>query len=77
MKHEPAQIISAAEFGAAIRAQRKSLGLRLEDVALTSGTSVMFVSELERGKPNARIELALRVAATVGLRITAQPNPGS
>lgn len=61
---------SAAEFGAAIRARRKSLGLRLEDVALAAGTSVMFVSELERGKSNARLELSLRVARTVGLRIT-------
>lgn len=71
MSAHPVPIQSASDLGEAIRARRKSLGLRLEDVALASGTSVMFVSELERGKPNARIELALRVAASVGLSITA------
>lgn len=71
MSATPIPIKSASDLGAAIRAQRKSLGLRLEDVALASGASVMFVSELERGKPNARTELALRVAASVGLSIVA------
>ncbi|MBI5309546.1 MAG: helix-turn-helix transcriptional regulator [Actinobacteria bacterium] len=71
MSAHPVPIQSASDLGEAIRVRRKSLGLRLEDVALASGTSVMFVSELERGKPNARIELALRVAASVGLSITA------
>ena len=67
------QIDTTADLGAAIRRRRKSLGLRLEDVALASGTSIMFISELERGKPNARIELALKVARSVGLTLTAEP----
>lgn len=67
------QIETAGDLGAAIRKRRKALGLRLEDVALASGTSIMFVSELERGKRTARVELALRVAQSVGLEISASP----
>jgi HTH-type transcriptional regulator / antitoxin HipB len=56
-------------FGAALRSARQARGLRLEDVAFGAGVGVRFVSELERGKPTARIGEALRVAASLGVNL--------
>lgn len=58
------------ELGASLRQVRKARGLRLEDVALAAGVGVRFISELERGKPTARLAGTLRVAAALGVRIT-------
>jgi y4mF family transcriptional regulator len=58
------------ELGASLRQVRRARGLRLEDLALAAGVGVRFVSELERGKPTARLAETLRVAAALGLRIT-------
>jgi HTH-type transcriptional regulator / antitoxin HipB len=63
------EITDANAFGAALRAARKARGLRLEDVAFGAGVGVRFVSELERGKPTARLGLALQVAAALGVTI--------
>jgi HTH-type transcriptional regulator / antitoxin HipB len=62
-------ITSPSDFGAAIRAARRARSLRLEDVALGAGVGIRFVSELERGKPTARLGEALRVAASLGLTL--------
>ena len=62
-------IRTTEQLGAAIRGRRKSLKLRIEDVALSAGVNSRFVSELERGKKTAEIELALRVAQAVGLDV--------
>ena len=58
------------DIGAAIRRARKAQGLRQPDLAGACGTSVRFVSELERGKPTAQIALVLRVLQMLGLRVT-------
>lgn len=58
------------ELGASLRQIRKARGLRLEDLALAAGVGVRFVSELERGKPTARLAETLRVAAALGVRVT-------
>ena len=63
-------ITSAAEFGAALREARRSRALRLEDVAAGAGVGVRFLSELERGKPTSRLGETLRVASSLGLRVS-------
>ncbi|HWI21690.1 MAG TPA: helix-turn-helix domain-containing protein [Baekduia sp.] len=63
-------ISTTAELGTALRAARKARGLRLEDLALAAGVGIRFVSELERGKPTARLAETLRVAAALGVRLT-------
>jgi HTH-type transcriptional regulator/antitoxin HipB len=63
-------ITTPAELGGAVRAARRARGLRLEDVALGAGVGVRFVSELERGKPTARLAQTLRVVASLGLVLT-------
>jgi len=62
-------IDSPAALGAALRAARQRRGLRLEDVALGAGVGIRFVSELERGKPTARLAKTLRVVAALGLSL--------
>lgn len=59
-----------AEFGASLREVRKARGLRLEDLAMAAGVGVRFISELERGKPTARLAETLRVAAALGLEVS-------
>lgn len=73
-------IVTPAELGTALRNARRARGLRLEDVALGAGVGTRFVSELERGKPTARLAETMRVAASLGLRLIVEdpdehPNP--
>jgi transcriptional regulator with XRE-family HTH domain len=63
----PTKILSAADFGASIREKRKALGYTQSLVAAYSGCGVMFISNLERGKPTAEIEKAITVLNTLGL----------
>jgi HTH-type transcriptional regulator/antitoxin HipB len=62
----PAVIHSAAELGAALRAERKALGLSQADLALAAGVGLRFVVELEAGKPTVQLMRVLRVIAALG-----------
>ncbi len=62
-------IHTTSDLGSALRGARRARGLRLEDVALTAGVGIRFVSELERGKATARLAETLRVAAALGVRL--------
>jgi HTH-type transcriptional regulator / antitoxin HipB len=62
-------VTNAAELGATLREARRLRGLRLEDAAAGAGVGVRFLSELERGKPTARLAETLRVASSLGLRV--------
>lgn len=66
-------IRSAEAYGAALRERRRQLGLTQEDVATEAGVGRRFVIELERGKPGASLEHALRIAALLGLEIELTP----
>jgi transcriptional regulator with XRE-family HTH domain len=63
---------TARDLGKAIRTARKGAGLTLEQCAGVSGVGVRFLSELERGKDGAQLGLALRVAASLGIALTAE-----
>ena len=69
-------ITSPADFGAALRKARRLRGLRLEDVAAGAGVGVRFLSELERGKPTSRLGETLRVASSLGLRVSIEDSDG-
>lgn len=60
-------IRNAKEFGKAIRDRRKRLGYTQTELAEVCDVGVMFVSQLEGGKPTAQLEKAIRVANRVGL----------
>lgn len=59
-----------ADLGRAIRAARKKHKLTLLLCAAANGVSIRFLSELERGKPGASIGAALKIARSVGLRLS-------
>lgn len=63
-------IKDAQAFGQALRERRKELNLTQRQVAEASGVSLMFISELERGKPTAQLGKALGVADLLGLTIS-------
>jgi y4mF family transcriptional regulator len=66
----PASFTTPADLGRLLRDARRARGLRLEDVALAAGVGIRFVSELERGKPTARLDGVLRVAAALGVTLS-------
>jgi HTH-type transcriptional regulator/antitoxin HipB len=67
---KPVAINTVAELGQAIRKARKQQQLTLVLCAAANGVSVRFLSELERGKPGASIGAALKIARSVGLRLS-------
>lgn len=62
-------IQNVRELGALIRRTRRSQGMRLQDLAGACGTSIRFLSEVERGKATAQIGRVLHVLRMLGLRV--------
>jgi y4mF family transcriptional regulator len=60
-------------MGRLIRDTRKKLGLTQKALALTSGTGLRFVIELERGKETCEIGKALTILNTLGIKIALTP----
>jgi len=56
-----------------VRARRKARGLTQADLAVAAGVGRRFVVELEQGKPSIAFDKALRVAAQLGLVLSAKP----
>jgi y4mF family transcriptional regulator len=54
------------EIGEFVRARRKTAGLSQRELGEFAGVGTRFVSELERGKPTARLDAVNKVAAVFG-----------
>jgi HTH-type transcriptional regulator / antitoxin HipB len=65
------------EIGELIRETRKGLGVTQKALALTSGTGLRFIIELERGKATAEIGKVLTILQTLGIQITLTPPPAA
>ena len=65
---------SVQEIGQMIRESRKRLGVTQKDLALTSGTGLRFVIDLEKGKETCQIGKVLTVLHTLGIRIALTPS---
>lgn len=61
------------QLGRSIRTTRKALGVTQRDLALTSGTGVRFVIDLERGKETCQLGKALKILKTLGIRLALTP----
>lgn len=59
-------MLTATELGEIIRAERKGLGLRQDELAAASGVGLRFLVELERGKPTVQMDKVLAVLAALG-----------
>jgi y4mF family transcriptional regulator len=64
--------VTAKQIGERVKAARKNLGVTQKDLAMTSGTGLRFIIELEKGKPTCQLGKALTVLNTlgIGLKIT-------
>jgi len=56
-------------IGKIIKSTRKQLGVTQKDLALTSGTGLRFIIDLEKGKPTCQIGKALTVMHTLGIKL--------
>lgn len=61
------------QIGALIRKTRKSLRVTQRELALTSGTGLRFVIDLEKGKETCEFGKALTVLQTLGMKLTLTP----
>jgi y4mF family transcriptional regulator len=66
-------IRTPAQLGLLVRAVRKEAGFDQATAAGLIGVGVRFLGDLERGKPNVRLGLALRVLERLGLELTVAP----
>lgn len=71
------RIFDAHDFGLAVRTFRKTKGYTQQQLADYAGCSLMYISNLERGKETAELGKALRVLAVLGVDVQAFPRDGS
>lgn len=69
----PTQIRSAEDLGAIVRSVRKESGTDQVTAAGLAGVGARFLGDLERGKPNLRLGLVLRVLDRLGLEVWITP----
>ena len=60
-------ITNTERLGATIRTQRRKLGITQRDLAMTCGTGLRFIVDLEKGKPTCQVGKTLHVLQTLGL----------
>jgi y4mF family transcriptional regulator len=65
--------MTVEQIGTLIRATRKGLGVTQRELALTSGTGLRFVVDLERGKETCEIGKVLTILQTLGIKLTLAP----
>jgi len=65
------------QLGALIRDTRKSIGATQKDLALTSGTGLRFISDLEKGKSTCQFGKVLTVLHTLGIVLNFTPPPSN
>ena len=63
------KITSVSELGTLIRATRKSVNLRMDDLAATAGLSKQFVNDIELGKPGVQLGKVLQVLQELGVHM--------
>lgn len=67
---------TSLEIGALIRETRKRLCVTQKDLALTAGTGLRFVIDLEKGKETCELGKSLRILQTLGITLTLTPPAG-
>jgi HTH-type transcriptional regulator / antitoxin HipB len=63
------KIQDAQNLGLAIRQQRRRLKVTQKDLAMTSGTGLRFIIDLEKGKQTCQLGKALEVVRSLGLNL--------
>lgn len=65
--------MTARQIGEMVKATRKSLAVTQKDLAMTSGTGLRFIIDLERGKPTCQFSKVLTVLNTLGIAVKLTP----
>lgn len=63
------KIQDAQSIGQAIRQQRRLLKVTQKDLAMTSGTGLRFIIDLEKGKPTCQLGKAIEIVKVLGLKL--------
>lgn len=63
-------IQSTENIGQVVYTVRKQLGVTQRDLALTAGTGLRFIIELEKGKSTCHIGKVLQVLQVLGIQLT-------
>ena len=71
MKYTPERI------GELVSSTRKGMGVTQKNLAMTSGTGLRFIIDLEKGKPTCQLAKVLTVLHTLGIKIEMIPPAGS
>ena len=64
---------TSKHIGEVVKSVRMQMGATQKDLALTSGTGLRFIIELEQGKPTSQIGKVLTVMNTLGITISLTP----
>ena len=62
-------IQSPENIGSYIRTVRKELEVTQRDLALTAGTGLRFIIDLENGKPTCQIGKTLKILQVLGIQL--------
>ena len=68
--------LTPEQIGKSVRTTRKKLGVTQKDLALTAGTGLRFIIDLEKGKPTCQIGKVLIVLQTLGIALALQAPGG-
>jgi HTH-type transcriptional regulator / antitoxin HipB len=60
---------TSKQMGDLVKAARKVMGVTQKELALTSGTGLRFIIDLEKGKPTCQLGKVLTVLQTAGIGI--------
>ena len=63
------QIQDASSLGRAIRERRRQLKVTQKELAMTSGTGLRFIIDLEKGKATCQLGKALEIVRVLGLSL--------
>jgi y4mF family transcriptional regulator len=63
------KLTSTEQLGTEVRARRKQLRVTQKELAMTCGTGLRFIVDLEKGKPTCQIGKTLQVLQALGLVI--------
>ena len=69
----PARVRSPEGLGRLARRERKRQGLTLDSVYSVTGLTTRFLSEFERGKPNASLGRVMQALQALGLEMLILP----
>jgi y4mF family transcriptional regulator len=64
------------QLGTVIRTRRKQLKITQKELAMTCGTGLRFIGDLEKGKSTCQIGKTLQVLQSLGLAIETTPLSG-